>query len=256
MNRPLATLLLDFAARIAPRHRRDWIAGLRAEAGITDHPTAWAWGALTTAIGQRVADTVASGLAARLVMGGFVIGLAACMAITLAIRLPDIEAVAARTHKNLLPPILLLGTAVLALASGGLAILISRGTSWFNRYGRLLFAAGGVFTGLKLTSAVFAIAHGLDATALQHQTAILSTIAGPFFIAAALALLFRRGPLFLILASGAFGLEVLQYGAELSSLRLPAGPLWFVAFLSACAPGLIMLAASGLLIERKPLTNA
>ena len=73
MSRTVSTLLLDLAAWIAPPHRRQWIAGLRAEAAQAGHSTGWAWGALTTALGQRLADTVASGLALRVCPAGTVL---------------------------------------------------------------------------------------------------------------------------------------------------------------------------------------
>lgn len=249
MSRTVATVLLDLAACIAPSHRRDWIAGLRAEAAVADHPARWAWGALTTATRQRLADIVASGLALRLALGGFVIGVAACFAIFITVRIPDIEAVSARTHRDLLPVVLMLAAIPLVLSSGGLAIVLSRRTPWVNRYGRLLFTLGGLYVGFKLASAGFESRLWHTATALQHQMATLSAIAGPLFIAAALALLFRRGRLFLVLASGALGMEIAQYGVELP--HLPHGALPAIAFFSACAPGLLMLAAFGLVTGRK-----
>ena len=249
MSRTVATLLLDFAAWIAPPHRRDWIAGLRAEAAVARHPTRWAWGALTTAAGQRLADIVASGLALRLVLGGFVIGVAACFAVFITVRIPDIEAASARTHRDLLPVALMLAAIPLVLSSGGLAIVLSRRTSWLNRYGRLLFTLGGLYIGFQLAGAGYESRLRHTATALQHQMATWSAIAGPLFIAAALALLLRRGRLFLVFASGALGMEIAQYGVELP--HLPQGAPAAIAFFSACAPGLLMLAAFGLLTGRK-----
>jgi hypothetical protein len=242
----LSRILLDMAARIAPPHRRQWIAGLRVEAAMADRPDAWAWGALTTALGQRLAETVTSGLALRLVAGGFVIGLAACFAIFLIVRIPGIEAASARAHRDLPPVALVLTTVVVLLLSGGLAILLSHGTTWLNRYGRALFALGGLSIGYSLSGAVFMKGHG--ASAFQQQMALLSTLAGPLFIAAAVALLFRRLRLFLVLASGALGMEIAQYGLEWPRMQTS---ILFIAFFNACAPGLLMLAATGLLVGRK-----
>jgi len=238
----LSHLLLDMAAWIAPPHRRQWIAGMRAEA---DQSTAWAWGAVTTAVGQRLADTMASGLALRLAAGGFVIGVAVSFALFLAMRLPRIEAAAAYTHKAM--PVL--AAMVLLLLSGGLAVLLSHGVSWLNRYGRTLFALGSLYIGGSLSGAAFMDWH--RATAFRQQTALLSTLAGPLFIAAALALLFRRRRLFLITTSGALGLQIVQYGLRLPHLHPLTLPHLAIFFFNACAPGLLMLAATGLLLERK-----
>jgi len=54
MSKTLADALLDLATWIAPAHRRDWIMGLRAEAAVTDDPTAWALGAVSLAVQQRL----------------------------------------------------------------------------------------------------------------------------------------------------------------------------------------------------------
>jgi len=245
----LSRFLLDLAARIAPAHRREWIAGLRTEAAMAERPAAWAWGALTMALGQRLADMVISGLALRLVLGGFVMSVATAFALFLAVRIPDIEAASIRTHQDLLPLTLALTAFILLLLSGGLAILLSQGTSWLNRYGRALFALGGLYIGCCLGGAAFMISH--RATPLQHQMALLSTLAGPLFIAAAASLLFRRPRLFLVAASGALGLQIAQYAAEWPHIDTS---ILFIAFFNACAPGLLMLASGGLLIGRRTVT--
>jgi len=256
MSRTVSTLLLDLAAWIAPPHRRQWIAGLRAEAAQAGHSTGWAWGALTTALGQRLADTVASGLALRLILGGFVIGVAATLAVFITSRLSGIEASAARAGNEKLIVLALLFTAlILLLLSGGLAILFSAGRPWFNRYGRTLFALFSCLIGWPL---VGVLAHEAKlphaVTAYGREQDMLSTVAGALFIAASPMLLFRRGRLFLTLAAGALGIEIAQWGLELPYLSLSQEPMPLIAFCNACMPGLLMVAAIGLLLERRKAT--
>ena len=248
----LSEFLLDMATWIAPQHRRQWIAGLRAEAAVADRPTAWAWGALTTALGQRLIDTVASGLAVRFVLGGFVMSVAIAFAVFVTLRIPGIETTSIHAHRPPLPLILILAACNLLLLSGGLAILLSRGTSWLNHYGRALFALGGLYTGCCLGGAAFA-GHSHAVSAFQNQMALLSTLAGPLFIAAAVALLCRRLRLFLVLAGGALAMQITQYGLEWPRMQTS---ILFIAFFNACGPGLLMLSGSGLLIGRRTTTAA
>ncbi len=252
MSRTVATLLLDLAAWIAPPHRRSWIAGLRAETALADHPTGWAWGAMTTALGERLADTVVSGLALRLLLGGFVMSAATGFAVFIGARIPDMQAAAVRGRQDLVPIYLILAAIILALLSGGAAIAFSAGRPWFNRYGRLAFALGSLAFGIPVAGA---LAHETNrwhaVTAYGHLQNVLSTIAGALLIAAAPALLLRWRPLFLVLAMGAVGIQVAQYALALPYLHLPPGTMPFIGFFNACAPGLLILAAFGLLIERK-----
>ncbi len=252
MSRTVATFLLDIAAWIAPSHRREWIAGLRAEAALAEHPTGWAWGALTTALGQRLADTVVSGLALRLVLGGFVMSVAMWFAIFIVLRIPELQAAAARGHQHFAPMFLMVAAIIAALLSGGAAIAFSAGRPWFNRYGRLAFAAGCLSFGLPLAGALAQKnPHGYTITAYGHQQDILSTIAGVLLVVAAPALLLRWRRLFLVLATGAVGIEIAQYVLSLPYLPLLQNATPAVAFANACLPGLLILAASGLLIDRK-----
>lgn len=257
MSRTVATFLLNLAAWIAPPHRREWIAGLRAEAALTEHPTGWAWGALSTALGQRLADTIVSGLAARLALGGFVMSVAAGFAVFTVLRIPDMQAAAARGHQTLAPVLMMLAAIILALLSGGAAIAFSAGRPWFNRYGRLAFAAGCLSFGLPLAGA---LAHETNrwhpVTAYDHQQNILSTIAGVLLVVAAPALLLRWGRLFLVLATGAVGIEIAQYVLSLPYLHLLPNATPLIALANACLPGLLILAASGLLIDRKRPVSA
>ncbi len=261
MSRTVSNLLLDLAAWIAPPHRRQWIAGLRAEAAQAGHSTGWAWGAVTTALGQRLADTVASGLALRVLLGGFVMAVAAGLAIVfmdqMTNQMPRLEAWAARTHQNLAPPLLMLAAIPLVLLSGGMAIAFSAGRPWFNRYGRLAFAMGSLAAGVSHVGALTDEGHLRHAvTAYWHQQDILWTIAGILMIAAAPALLFRRQRLFLGLATGMVGIHVAQWVLELPHLNLSYGPAPLVGLFETCAPALLILAASGLLIERRSRVTA
>ncbi len=256
MSRTVSTLLLDLAAWIAPTHRRPWIAGLRAEAAIVDHPTLWAWGALTTALGQRLADTVASGLIVRLVLGGFVISVATGFAALLMEQMPSLEAAAARAHQNLALILPIFATILLVLATGGMAIAFSAGRPWFNRYGRTLFALFSLFTGQEM---VRALTHQSNrwhpVTAYGHLQNVLSTIVGALLIAAAPALLFRWGRPFLVLAAGALSIEIIQWSLELP-LSLPNRPAPLIAFFNCCMPTLLMLSAFGLLLQRRSPATA
>ena len=258
MSRTVSTLLLDLAAWIAPPHRRPWIAGLRAEAAQAGHSTGWAWGALTTALGQRLADTVASGLALRLALGGFVMSVATGFTVFLIEQMPHLEASAARTHQNLAPPLLMLAAILLALMTGGAAIAFSAGRPWFNRYGRLVFAMESLAAGVSHVGALTDEGHLRHAvTAYWHQQDILATIAGVLLIAAAPALLFRWGRLLPALATGVVGIHIAEWVLERPYLHgLDPTPPFIALFFNVCIPGLLILAASGLLIERRSNATA
>jgi hypothetical protein len=256
MTRTFTTFLLDMAMRIAPAHRREWIEGLRAEAGLAAHPAGWAWGAVSTALRERLSDTVVSGLALRGLLGGFVICVAAALALFIGERIPGIEATAVRAHRDLWTILVMPAGFILLLLSGGLAILFSSGNQWLNRYGRALFGLGGLGIGFTLAWAGYESTLGHTATVLQRQVGMLSAMAGPLFVAAALALVFRRGRLFGVLASGALGMEIAQYGVALSHLHLHQAAVMAVAFFSACAPALLLLAGGGLLVGRRTPAGA
>lgn len=234
MSRTIATFLLDAAAWITPPHRRQWIEGLRAEAAVAEHPTVWAWGALTTAVRQRLADALVSGLALRLVLGGFVIFTAAGSVVFVAVRFPNMEIVAARRSIDLFPLTLAFAAFVLLMLSGGLAILFSAGRPWLNRYGRVLFCLGALNSSLNQIATAYGSMHFHRFTHMGE----LATIAGPLFIVAALALLSRRPRLFVLTALGALGMMVSEWGVN-----------------GGVAPALLLLAGGGLLIERRtPVT--
>jgi hypothetical protein len=240
MTHPFAAFLLDAAAWIAPPHRRQWIEGLRAEAAVAAHSTPWAWGALTTALQQRLIDMVVSGQALRLVLSGFVVSVAVSFAVFVAVRFPNMEATAIRMGETPLLVGLVPAAIVFLTLSGGLAILLSAGRPWFNRYGRALFGLGGLYIGFSLAG-----------TVLQPQVSISSAISGAFFVGAALALLLRRIRLFLAFASGALALEIAHYAVVLPHRHLDHVTILIVGFFNVCTPGLLLLAGGGLLIPRR-----
>jgi hypothetical protein len=60
----LTSILLVLAHRLMPRHRREWLQAMRAEAAhlSTAAALAWAFGALITAIRQRFAPMIVGNL--------------------------------------------------------------------------------------------------------------------------------------------------------------------------------------------------
>ena len=247
MNRPIATLLLDLAAWIAPPRRRPWIAGMRAEAALTPQPLAWAGGALTTALQQRMTDMIASRFAPRLLLGGFVLltaaGTTPFFAATLRMAAephtdPHLTAELATTFVALI-------VVALLLVSGGLAVILAHPASIFERYGRWLFGLGGIGMGLMQGIA------GYDSFVRGHgPAAALALLAAPLFIAAATGLLLRRPRLFALPAMAAFGVELSQLALEWPRLPVHGLTDYTGAFFGACLPALLLLAATGLLLDR------
>jgi len=252
MTSNLVKSLLDFAEWVAPAHRRGWIDALRAEAEVTPAPLAWACGAVSTALRQRLADALVTGEAARLAGGGFILFVAAGFAVFIAVRVPNMLAIANARHMDVLPELLATGAFIGLLFTGGVAILMSGGRPWINRYGRLLFAFNAAWFGLNLIQGPYRRA-GHAATALQHQMAWLNQITGPFYIAAAMALAFRWPRLFLPLALGALFMQVAsclwQWGNE--PPHLPDLTTLATALFVVTANALMLLAAGGLIAGPK-----
>ena len=254
MTPKLAVFLLDAAAWIAPVHRRDWIAGLRAETEFSPRPVAWARGALLTALQQRMIDMLNSRQALRLLLGAFVIATAAFMVPFLGfmIHWAQTQVMDARNARHLVLGFVFVSAVVLLLSSGGLAIIFSTGRSRFNRYGRGLFSIGGLFMGVSLPYfAYLGFMRFHKLTVPPAPVSALSLIAAPLFVAAAVALLWRRTRLFVPLATAALGLEVAQFAMQWPSLPVHEAADYVRGFFGACLPGLLMLAATGLLLERK-----
>ncbi len=229
MSRKFNAFLLDIATRIAPKRCRDWIEGIRAETAMADRPMSWAWGAVSTALHQRIADTLSSGLALRIILGGYI--LFTLVRFTVYVRLLISHPIG--NSVVVTGMFLPMAVAGVMLLSGGLAILFSPGRPWFNRYGRAVFALGA----LAMCLGTIDVPRHFHPRfhSFVHEIALVATA---LLIIAALAQLFRRPRLFVLSVLGVFGLLILQGWGIYQTVD----------------PALLLLTGTGLLVGPKRIS--
>jgi len=253
----LSDTLFRLARRIAPDHRKAWIDAMKTEAAQAGNRTGWAAGAITTASRERLIDLTISGALPRALGGAFVMGtgLASLPFLVRILILIQDRHVDAPDRGNATVSLVLICTVMAGLIATGVAIMVAGK----NRPARIAAKTIVVLMTVGLGSLLTWLGgHSIQAhnplSPFQQEMTWWTLATGPALLIAAAAMALRRPRLFLAAAMAALGAQTGQWLLELSHHAVTGMVPSALAFYSACLPALLMLAATGLLINPRRAT--
>jgi len=248
----LSDTLFRLARRVAPDHRKAWIDAMKTEAAQAGNRTGWAVGAITTASRERLIDLTTSGALPRALGGAFVMGtgLAALPFLVDVLTFVGSHHIYDRNPGDVLTSLAFICVIIAGLIATGVAIMVAGR----NRPARIAASAIVVLmatgVGCLLTwSGGLGMQSRSHLTLVQQQMMGWTLLAGPALLVAAAAMLLKRPRLFVTAALVGLGAQAGQWLVGLSHYYVAGVIPATIAFASSCLPALLMLAATGLLIN-------